>query len=509
MRLSLQATPNAADPLFSGQVNVTGARFSIGRAPDNDWVISDPKRTVSKRHCTVERISDGYRVVDGSTNGTSLNGRPVDRNSGQMLRDGDDLAIGHYHFKVRLSGAASDYAGDSSAPKITAILHDVAPAGVTATSMLSGFQDHAQPDLGNRKPAEKSVLTTIGWDGPPGEKVDVVKPVDILRPKSQDFVNRSEQVPTHSLRMDLPRPAQIIPDDWYVDPQAKPKAATAPPQLPEPIPDPTQVDKFVATPAVEPATDPAPILTPALTPTPGGVDRSAVIPVENIDVGGSYGASPTRQPEQPMHEAPVAPVPTQSLPARLTQSSSDVDAALQAFYDGVGVSDAVKRPDDVIHFFHNVGRVLAIAATELHSLQQAKTKAAALLELNAGNQASTPWIFSLSGEDQAQLTGALLALLAEAEPRELNHMRGDFQDSSGFLQQLSEAIVSLIENLQRGVSLAAIERQAGSGALGLSAFKRAAMWDFLVKNSALFKTEDGKLKNVELIELLRTEFGKT
>lgn len=482
MSLSLQALPTAADALFSGQAQVTGARFSIGRASDNDWVISDPKRTVSKRHCTIERTADGYRILDNSTNGTSVNGRPVDRNGGHVLRDGDELAVGPYRFRILLS--ASDLGRDTGSetqPKITAILHDVAPAGVTATSALPGFQDHVQSDAPAARP-RAARMNEIGWDGPPVHEPEVVKPADVLQPTNREFVNRSEQMPTQSLRIDLPRPKQIIPDDWYLDPADKPAASPAvDAQAPAP-PEPQQA---------------------ALN----GVDRSAVIPVENIDVGASF--------EPPRHQSPPAApaeaqLPHLSPPAHPpSEPGTAAEPLLQALYDGAGVPPPAQPPQDLVRFFHNLGRALSIAATGLHGLQQAKTRSAALLEIGETGQAGTPWIFSLSGQDQSQLVAALLALMDEVEPREINQMQTDFQDGTQFVAQLAEAVMGLLERLQRGVSIGALEQQAGAGgARLLPALRKAALWDALVQHSPLFSDKDGRVANIQLIELLHSELTK-
>src|SRR5262249_33526391 len=48
-----------------------GPEFSIGSAPDNQLVLTDP--TVSRRHCLVRVTPEGFLLRDlGSTNGTRL-----------------------------------------------------------------------------------------------------------------------------------------------------------------------------------------------------------------------------------------------------------------------------------------------------------------------------------------------------------------------------------------------------------------------------------------------------
>jgi ABC-type multidrug transport system ATPase subunit/pSer/pThr/pTyr-binding forkhead associated (FHA) protein len=68
-----------------------GARMTIGRSPDNDIVLDD--LLVSRRHATMLRGPDGWRIVDvDSANGTYLNGRPV---TDAGVTEGDVLGVGH------------------------------------------------------------------------------------------------------------------------------------------------------------------------------------------------------------------------------------------------------------------------------------------------------------------------------------------------------------------------------------------------------------------------------
>ena len=74
----------------SSEVELRGARTTIGRSSDCDVVLADPN--VSRRHAEVRREGDAYIVVDlGSTNGTEVNGQRVDETS---LMHGDVIGVG-------------------------------------------------------------------------------------------------------------------------------------------------------------------------------------------------------------------------------------------------------------------------------------------------------------------------------------------------------------------------------------------------------------------------------
>lgn len=64
--------------------------WSVGRSEENDIVIQDPN--VSRKHAQLSRLENGFVVEDlGSTNGTLLDGAPIDR---ERIESGDELTFG-------------------------------------------------------------------------------------------------------------------------------------------------------------------------------------------------------------------------------------------------------------------------------------------------------------------------------------------------------------------------------------------------------------------------------
>jgi pSer/pThr/pTyr-binding forkhead associated (FHA) protein len=78
----------------NGQSKTFTDRVNIGRSPDNDIVLTDPK--VSRSHAVILRTGENtYRVMDlGSPNGIWVNGVRVPSLKGQDLWPGDRLQIG-------------------------------------------------------------------------------------------------------------------------------------------------------------------------------------------------------------------------------------------------------------------------------------------------------------------------------------------------------------------------------------------------------------------------------
>jgi len=77
------------------EFRLTRDRTSIGRRPSNDIQIENI--AVSGEHAVLDRIGRDVFVEDlGSTNGTLVNGKPVQR---QLLANGDEVVVGKYTLK--------------------------------------------------------------------------------------------------------------------------------------------------------------------------------------------------------------------------------------------------------------------------------------------------------------------------------------------------------------------------------------------------------------------------
>ena len=79
---------------------------SVGRAPDNDWVLPDSRRVVSGHHFQVQFQGGKYWLVDTSTNGVFVNDaeEPASTTGRVELRDGDRLRLGEYDILVSVDG---------------------------------------------------------------------------------------------------------------------------------------------------------------------------------------------------------------------------------------------------------------------------------------------------------------------------------------------------------------------------------------------------------------------
>jgi hypothetical protein len=62
-------------------------------AAESDWVIADPARRISRRHCEISRSGRHYFLTDCSSNGTFINGRPAPKGEPILLHKGDLIAL--------------------------------------------------------------------------------------------------------------------------------------------------------------------------------------------------------------------------------------------------------------------------------------------------------------------------------------------------------------------------------------------------------------------------------
>ena len=92
-----------------------GARTVVGRSPEADVQLDD--EGVSWNHLEIERRGDVLMATDlDSSNGTALNGEPLDRP--RRLRDGDTLIVGGFRLEVSTGpvtpGGATVLSGEPS-----------------------------------------------------------------------------------------------------------------------------------------------------------------------------------------------------------------------------------------------------------------------------------------------------------------------------------------------------------------------------------------------------------
>jgi len=94
----------------SRSIDLTADSFTIGRKPDNDLPIDD--HTVSSRHAKIVRVQSVYFIEDlKSTNGTAVNGKPIER---AQLHDADVITIGQHRIIFQDSAPSREVSASTS-----------------------------------------------------------------------------------------------------------------------------------------------------------------------------------------------------------------------------------------------------------------------------------------------------------------------------------------------------------------------------------------------------------
>lgn len=251
---------------------VPGSEFSIGRDPKNDWVLPDPDRFLSKRHCVLSLGASGWQITDTSTNGTFLNHEiePI-RDTPRGLRDDDRILLGGYEIEVSLQDADEPL----YRPARTDAAGDAARWQPDRRQALPGGPGHTDDRMpGDPFPPSATDPLGLAVGGPIAlpERYDPLAPAAGL----EDDAPVVHDPAFLDARYRPPRsPAELLPDDWDApdDRDAKAPSATPPAMLPAPVPPPPPAP--VAPRPLPPAPVPAP---PPAASSPATASSEAGVP---------------------------------------------------------------------------------------------------------------------------------------------------------------------------------------------------------------------------------------
>jgi len=471
MRLTL-STLRCPDTVAPETRSAGGGEFSLGRAPDNSWVLADPDRVLSKRHCVLAYRSGLWQIADTSTNGTYLNrdAEPIGQGQVRDLQDGDRIRVGSYEIEVRLQDAMEE------APLRQAPLM---PGGANPFDE-DPFAPPPQPSAFSSGPP--APVSPWGND-------DALLPADFdpLAPAEPEPF-RGASIADHSPSLNDafrppsitagPPPANILPDDWDLDepllpgpPAGRPAAveptpaAFAPPAAPPPPP-------LAESPFAEATPEPpfAPPAPPVFAPPPP-IAPSAP-PVATAPAAAVPAQAPSAAPAPPPFAAPAPPAPTDG-------------ALLAAFLAGAGAPGA--HVEDPVATMRALGAAFRAMVSGMRAvlIARAAIKGEFRIEQTMIRaRGNNPLKFSADDED------ALAALLgagrrtsmapAEAVAEALRDMK---------LHELASvaAMQTGVREMLAQLSPEAIQAQAGSGGVLPMQRKARAFETFEAQHAALVR----------------------
>lgn len=214
---------------------------TIGRTADNDLVLEDPGKYISRKHARIECRGGDYYFVDQGSNPSLINDLPLGNGNEAKLRDGDHILIGDYLLEAVFepdAGLAS-VSPASSASFVEPAYARPAVAPVVVSRPVAAASVREPDFLSDRSILYKGTLgELVGGADPLGLGLGQVAQADPLaagaRGAQSDHVSPENQAfPLPAAEVSTPL---AIPDDYdpLADlhpepvPRAAPVAAPAP-----------------------------------------------------------------------------------------------------------------------------------------------------------------------------------------------------------------------------------------------------------------------------------------
>ena len=522
MSVSLQFQSSGAVPGDGRPVVMRGPSLTIGRGPENDLVLPDPDRQISKTHCVVENHNGNLVAVDLSTNGTFLNyGKVPLGRTPTPLNDGDVLIMGAYELVVHVSANRAEplaplmderasFGNASRAPDPMRLLDDAGQGGDFLDSLLGSDKPKGPAQFRGRHDEFAELLPPLGDDGP----LLGPAPVQPGGPAMRDHL------PSGSDAFRAPVASRsAIPDDWddFLAP-LKPAPAYVPPA--PPVAAPTQIpddDIFgpepvapVAAPAVEvPALPmetvappraaepepiaPEPIAAPAFDPF-----ATAAAP---FDPFATDPNRPGRSSTVPADSAVVMPPPP---PAQPTAPAS-TDAA-RAFLAAAGAADMRITDAELPETMARLGSTLKAMITGLREILMTRTSIKSEFRIeqtmvNVGG--NNPLKFSVSPEQaiEAMIKPTVRGYLPaeKATEQALEDIRAH---EVAMVTGMEAALKGVLSRLNPALLTQKIEAKGGFG--GFLKNRKAQYWETY---EAMYAEISDQAEN-DFNELFAREFAK-
>ena len=187
---------------------------TIGRTAENDLVLEDPGKYISRKHARIECRDGDYYFVDLGCNPSLINDLPLGNGNEAKLRDGDRILIGDY----LIEAVFEPEAGLAPAFSTTPVTMRPEAGPVIVSQPLVSASSPASDFLSDRSILYKGTLgELVGGADPLGLGLGPVVQADPLAPGSRGA--QSDHVSPENQAFPLPDTATVsappaIPDDY-------------------------------------------------------------------------------------------------------------------------------------------------------------------------------------------------------------------------------------------------------------------------------------------------------
>lgn len=226
--------------------------LTIGRSPDNDFILEDPERYCSRYHARCYLLNGNYFIEDSSSSGTLVNEtQRLERGHRHQLQDGDTLIIGENQLRVSLVAE----------PRKTTAAIATANAAPTSAFSIDDFFQPQQPQgktaaaIAETAPAGRVPATTSAPQIPTCQVNDFFHTTDLSEPAAAPEFDFSDLADLHD---DSPAPLSLS------KPLATEDAGGAPSADQVPLAPPLATGDAENAPPTETASEPAPQPAPAV-----------------------------------------------------------------------------------------------------------------------------------------------------------------------------------------------------------------------------------------------------
>lgn len=518
MPVTLRFQSTGAVPGDGAPIVMRGPSLTIGRGQENDIVLPDPDRLISKNHCAIEDQNGNVVVIDFSTNGTFLNyGKVPLGRVPTPLNDGDVLTLGGYEMIVAISSGRPDPRHDLAAPvDDLPVSHGRAEDAPDLMDLLDGggskrtdFLDDlmgAAPLQGPSGVVREDPIDELGMPAMAGEDDPILGRIP---DPTDDFAGATSGHHSPSISDGMSfggRKGGVIPDDWDDDllsPGPKAAGGTArdpfsagasivppppPSRQPRAVPDlpPDAFDGLMPgqsvvprPPKARPAPEVQPIEgeSPFAAPVPSA--RQSVVPPPPPARTPMSAPPPPSSVSRPTPRPAPAPAPAAPVaPSRATHTPDRIDAA-RAFFRGAGAEEFHIPDADLATTMERLGEVVKTMIEGLRAvlMTRAEIKTEFRVErtqLNAGG--NNPLKFALSPEHAVEM---ILRPKAKGFMDASTAVREALDDIQAHEMAMVTGIQAAIRELLGRLDPKAIEERTGAagGLSGMMSNRKAKLWD--------------------------------
>jgi len=382
---------------------------TIGRKPNNDFILIDPERFISSKHASIEYRNGKYFITDTSTNGVFINNakQPVGTNNSEEIMNGDKISIGDFQMIVELESQSADLSPEpiwqsestgfpQSTPPSSAEPFDL--IGSTEPGPAGNLDDVVDPlallDGGSQAPSTPApidqdlseLLAPTPGISSNDQLANDVNPAHAMPPEAEHdfFANAHEQIPEPEPVNELFSPPSAIPDNWdimsdeeSVEPQTQQPAAPSPvagEQIAAPVSVIPDDDIFGDDIFSSLSAEPSSVATPTPQPkpqVPPQSQRPATRP-ETPQPTAPQTVPKTPKPVEPQVQKP-APRPAPQAAVTSSPTAEQADDLLNAFFEGAGINAQQLSFADKKMLMKKVGQLTRINTEGLIIALRART----------------------------------------------------------------------------------------------------------------------------------------